>query len=82
MYNQTYSMPCVGFGASTFCRGGDEGIVASSTIGVWFGVGDCWTSICEKNVCLCGSGDMSIMSCIGPGEDDGNGGVVTKSVMY
>lgn len=57
-----------------------EGNVNSS--GVVSGVGDC-TSIRVKtlNGALCGSGDMSIESFPGPGEDEGIGGVVMPSVV-
>lgn len=66
-----------GLGASRNAgRGGDEGIISSLTCP---GVGD-WTSICvAKYGCLCGRGEMSILSSNGPGEDDGMGGVVTQS---
>lgn len=52
----------------------------SSRRGVCCGVGDC-ISNCEKNGALCGSGEMSIHSFIGPGEDEGRGGVVTFSIL-
>jgi hypothetical protein len=73
--------PFEGFGASRNAgRSGDDGIVMSS-VRVWPGVGD-WTSICAKYGCLCGSGEISIRSFIGPGEEDGRGGVVTHSAHY
>ena len=37
------------------------------------GLGD-GTSTCAKCGCLCGRGEMSMRSFIGPGEDDGKGG--------
>ena len=68
----------MGFGASrTAGRGGDDGNIGSSGVKV-FGLGDA-TSTCTKCGCLCGRGEMSIRSFIGPGEDDGRGGVVTHS---
>lgn len=72
-----YSRP-FGLGASRNAgRGGEEGIMISSF--TCPGVGD-WTSICvAKYGCLCGRGEISILSSNGPGDDDGMGGVVTQS---
>ena len=70
-------MPPVGLGAS-IGLGGDDAISMSSS-GVGWGVGD-WTWICATWYgCLWGRGETSIRSCIGPGEEDGRGGVVTDS---
>lgn len=44
--------------------------------GVWLGVGESTTKL-EKNGCLCGSGEMSMRSSRGPGDEEGIGGVVT-----
>jgi hypothetical protein len=46
-----------------------------------FGVGD-ETSICAQRGCLWGRGEISMRSFMGPGEDDGRGGVVTLSIIY
>lgn len=84
MCNLAYSIAFVGLGASKNAGlGGDDGITSSSGVskmlGVWPGVGDC-NSIAAKYGCLCGKGEMSILSSSGPGEEDGIGGVVTQSV--
>jgi hypothetical protein len=77
-YSLAYSTPFMGLGASkTAGRGGDDCIAVSSSTAD-LGVGD-ETSTCTKCGCLCGSGEISIRSFIGPGEDDGRGGVVTHS---
>jgi hypothetical protein len=39
-------------------------------------------SICAQRGCLCGRGEISMRSFIGPGEEDGRGGVVTLSINY
>ncbi len=63
---------CLGIG------GGESNIMFSSSLaGVDMGVGDV-ISICVKNGALCGKGDISIVSIVGAGEDEGNGGVVQK----
>ena len=69
-----------GFGASNkLGRLGDDPMVVSS-IGVPAGVGDA-ISICEEKYgCLWGRGEISILSFNGPGEEEGNGGVVTESI--
>ena len=58
-------------------RGGDD-CISTSRSGVEIGVGE-WIWICAWNGCLWGSGEISIRSCIGPGDDDGRGGVVTDA---
>lgn len=51
---------------------------SSSMVGVNIGVGDA-TSTCMQKGILCGRGDTSMSSVVGPGDDEGRGGVVTKS---
>lgn len=57
---------------------GESNMISSST-GVETGVGDA-TSICKEYAALWGRGDISISSVMGPGDDDGNGGVVMESI--
>lgn len=52
----------------------------SSSVPVNTGVGD-GSSIWAKNGTLWGSGEISIRSFNGPGEDEGSGGVVTHSTQ-
>ncbi len=48
--------------------------------GDWIGVGEV-ISTEEQNACFCGTGEMSMASGIGQGDDDaGRGGVVMDSV--
>lgn len=54
-------------------------MVISSLAAARFGEGE-WMSILEKYGCLWGRGEMSILSSNPPGEEEGRGGVVTKSV--
>lgn len=76
----TYSAP-KGFEASNELeRIGDEPIAVSST-GVPAGVGEAISICAEKYGCLCGRGDISILSFNGPGEEEGRGGVVAQSVF-
>lgn len=71
----------MGRGASTGTgRGGEDCMIDPSSVAD-FGLGD-ETSICAQCGCLCGRGEISIRSFIGPGEDDGRGGVVTLSAIY
>lgn len=51
---------------------------SSSMVGVEIGVGVV-TSICVQKGVLCGRGETSMSSVVGPGDDEGRGGVVTKS---
>lgn len=50
------------------------------SVGVASGVGECtWIWVTTLNGTLCGSGEISIESFPGPGEDEGIGGVVMPS---
>ena len=66
---------------------GDSGVVLGDesiedTAGVDSGVGvSTWIRALTTNGTLCGSGDISIESIPGPGEDDGSGGVLTFSII-
>lgn len=76
----TYSAP-KGFGASNkLGRIGDDPIVVSS-IGVPPGVGEAISICAEKYGCLWGRGEISILSFNGPGDEEGNGGVVAESIL-
>ena len=44
------------------------------------GVGESISTLKLENGALCGSGDMSIESLPGPGDEDGRGGVVVCSM--
>ena len=66
---------------------GESGVVLGEeskddVVGVDSGVGvsTCICAVTAKGS-LCGSGDMSIESIPGPGEDDGSGGVLTFSTL-
>lgn len=57
---------------------GDGSDITEESAGVRSGVGDC-SSISSTGLkrSLCGKGEMSMESLVGPGGDEGTGGVVT-----
>ena len=52
----------------------------TSSIGDVSGVGS--TRVVTMKGALCGSGDISIESFPGPGEEEGRGGVLARSIQY
>lgn len=78
--HNTYSANDGGLGKSSDGRamGAGESSIMSSSPEKELGVGeaDCDCN-CKENGVLCGSGESSMYSINGAGEDEGNGGVVT-----
>lgn len=72
-----YSGANMGLSSSGFGGGEHGGFMPCS----WgSGVGDCTVTRATKPWAgLCGSGEMSMLSLVKPGEDEGIGGVVTPS---
>lgn len=76
----SYSAEAVGASIGDASRGLGAADVMGESIGVPSGDGECTSSSAVMmKAGLCGSGDISITSIDGAGEDDGNGGVVITS---
>lgn len=75
----SYSAAAVGASIGDASRGLGAADVMGESIGVPSGDGECTSSSVVMKAGLCGSGDISMTSIDGAGEDDGNGGVVITS---
>lgn len=75
---QTYSANDGGLGKSRVGRemGAGESSIISSSPKTELGVGEA-AADCSRKGALCGSGESSMCSVNGAGEDEGSGGVVT-----
>ena len=69
---------CLGGSGGESCMTSSAKLDVTSSSGVAIGVGS--TRVVTTKGALWGSGDISIESLIGPGEEDGSGGVLARSV--
>ena len=88
LYNSLPQYPWTAHSEGAVCLGGSGGescitssakVDVTSSSGVVIGVGS--TRVVTTKGALWGSGDISIESLIGPGEEEGSGGVLARSVV-